>query len=51
MEYLEEISFYEMHIFKYSKRQGTKAAAMPGQVPDQVKTQRSNVLLEMEKKQ
>ena len=51
VKYLEEISFYEMHIFKYSKRQGTKAATMPGQVPDQVKTQRSNVLLEMEKKQ
>ncbi len=51
VEYLEKISFYEMHIFKYSKRQGTKAATMQGQVSDQIKTQRSNVLLEMEKRQ
>ena len=34
-----------MHIFKYSKRKGTKAAVMPDQVPEQVKTERSKVLL------
>ncbi len=50
-EYLEKISFYEMHIFKYSKRAGTRAAVMPNQVPDQIKTLRSNELLAMEKKQ
>lgn len=49
-EYLERIHFYEMHIFKYSKREGTKAAVMPEQVPEQVKTKRSAVLLEAEQK-
>ena len=32
--FLEKVCFYEMHIFKYSKREGTTAAAMPGQVPE-----------------
>ena len=50
-EYLENICFYEMHIFKYSKRAGTKAATMKEQVPDAVKTKRSNILLEIEKVQ
>jgi len=49
--FLEQIGFFEMHIFKYSKRKGTIAADMPGQVPDSVKTQRSNLLLELEAKQ
>lgn len=48
--YLERIHFYEMHIFKYSKREGTRAAVMPDQVPEQVKTERSAILLEAEKK-
>lgn len=49
-EYLERIHFYEMHIFKYSMREGTKAAAMKNQVPEPEKTRRSNILLELEKK-
>ncbi len=49
--FLDEIGFFEMHIFKYSKRKGTIAAGMPGQVPDGIKSIRSNVLLELEKKQ
>ena len=49
-EYLERINFYEMHIFKYSKREGTKAAVMPDQVDEQEKTRRSAILLELEKK-
>lgn len=49
--FLEQIGFYEMHIFKYSKRKGTIAAQMPGQVPDHKKTERSNILLELEKQQ
>lgn len=49
-EYLEHIHFYEMHIFKYSKREGTKAAVMPEQVPEQIKTKRSGILLESEQK-
>ena len=50
-EFLDKISFFEMHIFKYSKRAGTRAAVMPNQVPDQIKTVRSNELLEMEREQ
>lgn len=49
-EYLERIHFYEMHIFKYSKREGTKAAVMPDQVDEQEKTRRSAILLELAKK-
>ena len=49
--FLEKIRFYEMHVFKYSKREGTRAASMPNQVPDQVKTLRSNRLLAMERTQ
>ena len=49
-QYLEEIHFYEMHIFQYSKREGTKAAVMKEQVPEPVKKERSNILLELEKK-
>lgn len=48
VQYLEELSLYEMHIFKYSVRKGTVAASMKGQVPEAVKTKRSAVLLEME---
>lgn len=43
--YLEKIRFYEMHIFKYSKREGTKAAAMPGQIPEEEKARRSAALI------
>ena len=49
--FLDKVQFFEMHIFKYSKRKGTVAAGMPGQVPDCVKTQRSSRLLEMEAEQ
>ena len=50
-EFLEKVCFYEMHVFKYSKRAGTAAAAMPGQVPEQVKTLRSRELLELTERQ
>ncbi len=46
--FLEQIGFYEMHIFKYSRRAGTRADRMPDQVPEQVKAARSDVLLELE---
>ncbi|MBQ4300479.1 MAG: tRNA (N(6)-L-threonylcarbamoyladenosine(37)-C(2))-methylthiotransferase MtaB [Lachnospiraceae bacterium] len=49
-KYLEEIEFYEMHVFKYSKRQGTLAEKMPNQVPEQVKAKRSDELLKLEVK-
>lgn len=43
--FLEKVSFAEMHIFKYSKREGTKAAVMENQVDESVKNTRSDILL------
>lgn len=43
--YLEHIHFYEMHIFKYSKRKGTRAAVMPDQIDEQIKATRSEKLI------
>lgn len=43
--YLGHIHFYEMHIFKYSKRKGTRAAVMPDQIDEQVKAARSEKLI------
>ena len=48
--FLEKVKFYEMHVFKYSKRKGTRAAVMENQIPEPVKTQRSNVLIAMDEK-
>lgn len=45
--FVDKVNFYETHIFKYSKREGTKAAVMDNQVPESVKAERSNVLIEM----
>lgn len=47
-KYLERIRFYEMHVFKYSRREGTKAAVMKDQLPEPVKAQRSDALLSLE---
>ena len=44
--FVEKVDFYETHIFKYSKRQGTNAAAMEGQIPEEEKTRRSNILIQ-----
>ena len=46
-EYLEKINLYEMHIFKYSVRKGTRAEKMEGHLPEDIKNRRSGVLLEM----
>lgn len=43
--YLDHIHFYEMHIFKYSKRKGTRAAVMPDQIDEQIKAVRSEKLI------
>jgi threonylcarbamoyladenosine tRNA methylthiotransferase MtaB len=48
--FLEQIHFYEMHVFKYSRRAGTRADRMPNQIPEPVKTERSDVLLKLEQK-
>lgn len=47
-EFLKKVNFYEMHVFKYSRRAGTRADKMPNQVPEQVKTRRSAELLALE---
>lgn len=46
--FVENVRFFETHIFKFSKREGTRAAVMPDQVPDRIKTLRSNELIRME---
>lgn len=46
-EFVKDICFYETHIFKYSRRQGTKAAAMEGQIPEAVKGERSDKMLKL----
>lgn len=48
-KFLETVHFYEMHVFKYSRRAGTRADRMPDQVPEPVKTKRSAELLSLEK--
>lgn len=46
-EFLKEIAFYKMHVFKYSQRKGTKAAVMPNQIDGKVKEERSKKLIEL----
>ena len=50
MEFVDKVDFYETHIFKYSKREGTKAAAMDDQISEQVKARRSQVMIELGEK-
>ncbi len=45
--FLKEINFSKMHIFKYSPRKGTKAASFPNQIDGKVKIERSNCLINM----
>lgn len=49
--FLEQVEFYEMHIFKYSRRRGTVADRMPEQLTDAVKSRRSAVLQQLERTQ
>ena len=44
-QYLKEIHFYEMHVFKYSRREGTKAAVMKDQISEEQKAKRSEELI------
>lgn len=48
--FVDKVNFYETHIFKYSRRAGTKADRMENQVPEEIKTKRSNIMLEMNEK-
>ena len=47
--FVDSIHFYETHIFPYSKREGTKAAGMPDQLTEQVKKERSRILIALGK--
>ena len=49
-DFVKDIHFYETHIFKYSRRHGTKAAAMPGQLTEAEKAVRSDKMLELHQK-
>ena len=46
-EFVKNIHFYETHIFKYSRRAGTKAAVMPDQIPEEIKSERSAKMIEL----
>ncbi len=46
-DFVKKVSFYEIHVFKYSKRNGTAAASMPGQIPESVKGERSGILIKI----
>lgn len=50
VSFLEAIRLYETHIFKYSRRHGTRAAAMEGQIPEQIKNVRSERLIALGEK-
>ena len=47
MDFVDRVNFYETHIFKYSRRAGTKAAVMPDQVPEEIKSERSAKMIEL----
>ena len=47
LAFVEKVGFYETHVFKYSVRQGTRAATMKNQVPEEIKAKRSGKLLEL----
>ena len=47
MDFVDRVNFYETHIFKYSRRAGTKAAVMPNQIPEEIKGERSAKLIEL----
>ncbi len=49
LKFAETVGFYEMHIFKYSKRKGTVAEKMPGQVEGTVKDLRSDKMEAIER--
>ena len=49
-QFLKKVNFYETHIFKYSRRKGTRAADMEGQIPEEIKTKRSHILQQLNEK-
>lgn len=51
MRFLKTVNFYEMHVFQYSRREGTAAAKRKDQVPEETKKRRSEALLTLAEKQ
>ena len=49
LAFLKRIRLFEIHVFKYSRRRGTRAAVMENQIPEQVKTERSRILMELDR--
>lgn len=49
MEFIRKAAFSDIHIFKYSKREGTKAASMKSQINSKIKNERSKLLEEVNK--
>lgn len=49
-KFLEKIKFMKTHVFKYSPREGTRAASMPDQIDGNIKEQRSRKLIELSDK-
>lgn len=43
--FIQKVEFSHIHVFKYSKRAGTKAADMPNQIAEEIKNQRSNEII------
>ena len=50
LDFVDRVDFYETHIFKYSRREGTKAASMQDQVDEQTKTKRSAIMIALGEK-
>ncbi len=48
--FVEKMHFFETHIFPYSRREGTRAAAFPDQIPEAVKKERGAVLRDLDRK-
>ena len=48
--FVDSIRFYETHVFRYSSREGTRAAAMDGQIPEEIKAARSEKMIALNKR-
>lgn len=49
--FLQKVGFYEMHVFKYSPRKGTRAALMENQISADIKAERSDILIRLSESQ
>ena len=48
VDYCKEVGFSKIHVFPYSKREGTKAASMDGHLPNNIKKERARRLIEID---